>query len=495
MKKIAILMFCCVFAMLCASANAANWDNGAPDSDDWMDAANWQDDVLPTGQNLWLDNSDTAVLYENDTDTVAMFFPQGSNGGTADLTIKGTLNTTGRCRIGEPADSSAIVTVDGGTFNVQDHCYVGVHGEGKLVVKNGGSFSQTISGYGFRVPAHFASATVSATVEIYDGSVYCILLYMQSGGLMKVGSGSLIVKGNVQSTVNGYIASGYIVAMDPTTSVLDVSYDGTNTIVTTIPIPHASPYTDKWGTAALWHFDELMDPNEPGVSNKMTADDDSLTPGRDRDLTFYEGTGVTTSGATLVDPAVVGTLDFPAGNPAFGKCLQFDGIDDVLRYNGDYDFLTFDPDNVKVEAWVRLDDNFEEFGSNINYYIFSSYNQIYLRINDSADGLRLAYQVAGNEGGNYWNASTLYSDMDVNPYEWHHVSFSSYNNALTVAVNGNAVASRTLTLGIDSDPASAGHYVGARNVYASDPFWGYIDEVRVSEVVETEPGCGYWGIL
>ncbi len=493
MKKIVTMLMFCAFVMLCASVNAANWDNGAPDSDNWMDAANWAGDVLPTGADVWLDNSDTAVLYEGDTDTVRYLFPQGSNGGTADLTIKGTLNTTGRCRIGEPVDSSAIVTVDGGTFNVKDHFYVGVSGEAKLVVKNGGEVNQTISGYGFRVPAHFATSTVSATVEIYDGSVYCIVFYMQAGGLIKVGSGSLIVKGNVQSAVNGYISSGYIVAMNPTTSVLDVSYDGTNTIVTTIPIPHASPYTDKWGTAALWHFDEIMDPNEPGVSNKMTADDDSLMPGRDRDLTFCEGTLISSVGAALVDPAVVGTLDFPAGNPAFGKCLQFDGIDDLLRYDGDRDFLNFDPDNVKIEAWVRLDDNFEEFATGLDYYIFSSYNQIYLRINDSATGLRLAYQVAGNTGGTYWNSTTLYSDIEVNPYQWHHVALSSYNNAITVAVNGNVIASRTLTLGVKSDPASPGQYVGAYNNYGQKPFWGYIDEVRVSEVVETEPGCGYWG--
>ena len=84
----------------CGSAFAINWDNGEPASDDWIDAANWDNDTVPSGAvAITFDDSDTAVLYSGDTGNGVNFVMSGT---APDLTIEGTLDLSGyiwgRCR-------------------------------------------------------------------------------------------------------------------------------------------------------------------------------------------------------------------------------------------------------------------------------------------------------------------------------------------------------------------------------------------------------------
>jgi T5SS/PEP-CTERM-associated repeat protein len=239
----------------CGSAFAANWDNGEPASDDWTDAANWSGDVLPTGQNTWLDNDDTAVLYAGDSDTVAGFWPGGTAG--PDLTIQGTLNTTGRMRIAETAGHTGKVTVDGGTLNVADHFYVGAGGTGHLVVTNGGTVNQTVSGYGFQVPPAWGTGTGTNIVEVVDGTINTLDLYMKSTGLIEMGSaGSIVVDGNEESEIQGYVNSGWIVPID-SGDLISVNYDGTNTTITAgAPIPDGwtGAISSDWTVDGNWTY-------------------------------------------------------------------------------------------------------------------------------------------------------------------------------------------------------------------------------------------------
>jgi|GEM_PF-6597559 len=243
MKKMLMIVKLCLIGMLSTYATAANWDNGALGSDSWTDAANWQGDVLPAGANTWMDNSDTAVINVGDTGNVGMFFPQGSGGGTADLTIQGTLNTTGRIRIADAINSNGIITIDGGTLNVPDHMYVGsaylagnISASGTLVVKNGGVVNQTANGYGLKVPAHYADSNTSGLIELFDGIIHTVDLYIGATGLVKVGAGSIIIEGNEFTEMNNYKNAGLLVPMNPLDTI-DVSYDGDFTTITSVPEP------------------------------------------------------------------------------------------------------------------------------------------------------------------------------------------------------------------------------------------------------------------
>jgi hypothetical protein len=263
-------------------------------------------------------------------------------------------------------------------------------------------------------------------------------------------------------------------------------------IVPVIP-EYLTPYLDKWGTAGLWHFDEIMDPAQSG-EYKKTADDDSENPGRNKDLVFYNSSepveAGSNNGAELVDPAEIAILSYPNDDPNFGKCLHFDGLYDSLRTEPGNN-IQFDPDNFKVEAWVRLDDDFEVFGSGAAYWIFNQRNRLRLTTTDHATlGLIIGFTIWDADGDAYY-PGYKYADLGINPQEWHHVEFSYYAGNVSFSVNGQILAARDMGAPART-PTTDITYIGCAYNGGSQ-FWGYMDEIRVSEAVETEPGCGYWG--
>lgn len=276
-KQMCRLLKTVVVAMLvstCGSAIAANWDNGGV-GDSWMNPTNWSSNLLPTaGDATYLDNSDTAVLYSGDTGASGPLFVQGTSGGTAQVTLQGTLTTSSYCKLADLATQSGIVTVDGGTWNVQNYLYAGRNGTGKLVVTNGGTVNQTVSDYGLLISA-------GGRMELVDGTVSTLNLRIDSGGLIQMGDGStIVVDGNEATEIGGWVTSEWIVSINPLATIT-VNYDGADTIVqAVVPVPTAvaldfgggADYGSSWVNANDTPTESTVDADFDG-----NADDQMLS--------------------------------------------------------------------------------------------------------------------------------------------------------------------------------------------------------------------------
>lgn len=212
----------------CGTASAYDhWTGGGGDND-WTNTANWNTTAKTI---VYFDNyvltDDIAVLDVGDSDTINSFYPGGT--GVVDITIKGTLNVTGIAKMSRFAGQSSIVTIDGGTWNMQNYLYTGQGGAASIVVTNGGVLDQTVSGYGLLISSY-------ATLELVDGTVNTLDLRMDSGGLIQIGeSGTIVVAGNEEAEISGWVSSEWIVPIDPLT-MISVYYDGADTIVDAVTL-------------------------------------------------------------------------------------------------------------------------------------------------------------------------------------------------------------------------------------------------------------------
>ena len=222
----------------CSTAFAQNWDNGGV-GDSWMNPTNWSGDTLPTSADTTtLDNSDTVVLYAGDAGETGNFYPKGSGGGTVDLTVQGTLTTTG-IGMPQPTTGSSIVTIDGGTWTVTGYSYW--NSAATLVVTNGGTFNVNNTGYGY----------VAGGLKLYDGTVNVGKLRMAAGGLIEMGNnGTLVVDGNEAAAINGFVDAGLIVAMDPLKTI-SVDYVNGDTIVQAVVPPTLEELVEQVHAASM----------------------------------------------------------------------------------------------------------------------------------------------------------------------------------------------------------------------------------------------------
>ena len=304
----------------CGSAFASNWDDGGT-GDSWIDPLNWSGDVLPVaGEVTYIDNSDTAVLYSGDTGVTGQFRMRG----TADLTVEGTLTTDNLTKLADLAGSDNIVTIDGGTWEVQNYLYAGQVGSVSITVTNGGVLDQNTSGYGLLISS-------GGTLDLVDGTVYTTRLRGDAGGLIQIAAGTQIISaGNDTSEINGLVASGILVSTDtdPNNTIL-VTYADSVTTVEIGPRGPASGWTgggvdddwtdyDNWGGSLLPTSANAITLNESDTAVINSGDTGETgyfyvagTGGGTASLTV-EGT-LTTTGLAYAQPpagsASIATID------------------------------------------------------------------------------------------------------------------------------------------------------------------------------------------
>jgi hypothetical protein len=265
-----------------------------------------------------------------------------------------------------------------------------------------------------------------------------------------------------------------------------------------------APYVDETAmVSALWHFDELGDPEVHGKSYELMMDDDSANPGRDVDLMLF-GDGVkidvgVEGGPSIVDPVAEG-IGYPAGNPAFGNCTYFD--DEVMVEKDAYMIgstaLQFDPANVRFETWIRPDSGLADYIPDVNlpYYILDRWGQIIIRLYQMADTGRLDINVVlWGENQIAYNFTGTYSDSGTAPenWEWAHIVVQNFQGDARLYINGKLAARQILpTAGLSPTTTKGTMFIGQR--YNTTGFyWGYMDEMRVSAVSAAD--CGMWGYL
>jgi hypothetical protein len=95
----------------------------------------------------------------------------------------------------------------------------------------------------------------------------------------------------------------------------------------------------------------------------------------------------------------------------------------------------------------------------------------------------------------YITGEAIYTNFEYpNDDEWHHVAATFYKGTTAVYIDGILKVIHGNTTPILSRCAGSRCYIGNDHDGVS-PFWGQIDEVRISEAVPSEPRCGFEGYL
>jgi T5SS/PEP-CTERM-associated repeat protein len=206
-----------------------DWTNGNGNRL-WSTAANWSGGVVPTNlDKAAIRNSAiSGPIINAGTTAVANQIVVGdwsSTNDTIDMT-GGTLTTNDWFTLGYGATNRGTFTVSAGTANIGSTLYVGNSGIGTL----------TITGGAITVTGTFGIAQLTGStgdVFLDGGTITCGSFNMTSGGAMDITAGTLIVNGDVTSTINGYISSNWITAYGGAGTV-NVSYNTPNAGKTTV---------------------------------------------------------------------------------------------------------------------------------------------------------------------------------------------------------------------------------------------------------------------
>jgi hypothetical protein len=223
---ISIVLLLCIVGN--ASAADVQWNNAGGDRL-WRNADNWDLDYVPaSGDKAAIrDASVSGPIIDGSTTAQANQVVVGDWGSTSDsLDMTGGSLTTGAWFIlGYGSNNDGTFNMSAGTVNVGSNLYVGFGGTGTLEM-TGGSITVADT-FGI------AQSGGEGEVELDGGTISSGSFSMTSGAQMEITEGTLIVNGDVTSTINGYISSGWITAYNGTGTV-NVDYDVTNPGKTTV---------------------------------------------------------------------------------------------------------------------------------------------------------------------------------------------------------------------------------------------------------------------
>lgn len=480
---------------LAIPAMAVNWLGNT--SDDWNVADNWDGNIPIGSVHAYIQNTNPAKIYSADTGATNITQVEAADAPGGLLTVEGTLNA-GTIKIGNTEATTGTIIVESGEVNTTSYINVGTKGTGTLTL-NGGTVN---CGGNLSIPSAYYAGIGYGTIELNDGTINAANIFMNSHGKIEVGNGIINISADVLSAVEGYVAQGWIVASEPFHDIQVAFADGVTTIESVAgEMPaYMAPYQDLIGYNMLLHMNENADANDLGYEG--TVDDDSDNPGRDKDPVKYNGTTAiekdSAGGPTLVTPDV-----YPADNPDFDNCYYFDGLTDNFRLVED-DNLVIDPMNVRIEAWVKIDENaiYQSPGTQYDYYFFNRRQQIRMVITDtgSDEGInswRLGFTAYAENGNHYYPAYYYGTHIDASPFEWHHVALEFYGGSIKLLVNDVLLTPVDKVFNNDDvlvkSPSTENKtYIGC--LYNNTRFFnGWIDEMRVGPAEWVEPECGAWG--
>ena len=228
-KKLFLLTTVVMLLGMAGSASATVWWDGSS-SNDWDTAANWSNSAVPTSaDNLRIaDNKTPYPVIDSGTTAYASGFYVSYNNNS--LTVYGTLTTySGSVKIGHSAGTTGTLYIKSGanvTIGKPD-IFIGYDGNGTLDMDGGTLNAEVHIGYRSGSTGH---------VQLDGGTINAATFDMRlSGGTgtMDIEAGTLIINGDVASTINGYVTSGYITAYDGSGTV-NVDYNVTNAGKTTV---------------------------------------------------------------------------------------------------------------------------------------------------------------------------------------------------------------------------------------------------------------------
>ncbi len=251
------------------------WNDGANQL--WSTTANWQYDTLPDDTNtvsieepnalngngpiiqsgIAADCNILYVAYWDGPITLTM------TGGTLDTALYTIIGFTDRVE----SDADGIIDMSGGTIDTHDWLVIGHYGGVGTVNQTGGTIK---SHHVYIGEQGSAGDGTFGYINLDGGTIDCNNFTIEGGrGLVDINNGTLIINGNVTSTINSYISSGYITGYDDTGAV-DVDYNVTNAGKTTV-------------TAA----------SLPGKASSPIPTDSATNVGVTTDISWTAGTGAT----------------------------------------------------------------------------------------------------------------------------------------------------------------------------------------------------------
>lgn len=278
MKKSAwLLMVVCIYVSIPTVYADTEWYNTSGDRR-WDNPTNWDAGIPDSADKAGIRHSiPDGPIIDSVTSAVANTIVCGDWGST-DNTLEitgGSLTISGWFILGYGASDEGTFNVSGGTTTCNSHMDVGFKGAGHMTMTGG---TVTVNGtFGISLDSD-GLGTSSGDVQLDSGSITCDAFTMKSGGSLDITNGTLIVKGDVRSTVNGYVNNGWITAYGGAGNLnVDIT---TNTGKTTVWAEEGSPtlgngdingdgYVDD--TDLLLFVAEWLDPN-PDPDADFTRD-------------------------------------------------------------------------------------------------------------------------------------------------------------------------------------------------------------------------------
>jgi hypothetical protein len=222
------------------------------------------------------------------------------------------------------------------------------------------------------------------------------------------------------------------------------------------------------GTQALYHFDQM--------NENITPDDASTGRRTPMDITAYNG-------AMISDDGI-----YPNDDASFCGHVVFDGMTQYLmRYN----FITeLDPTNFRVEAWVKMENDWWTGLVGQSFYIARKDPTFRLYAStDTGNVPQLNFTIYDTSTGSSVAKTIKYKNCKLT--KWTHVAGECYNGTMKLFVNGALAASGTLT----STSVDNSQVLSVGSNLTNSVFWGSIDEMRIANVVAPPLQCGDYGYM
>ncbi|MCR8666828.1 polysaccharide lyase family protein [Aestuariibaculum sp. M13] len=234
-------------ALISINLQAQTTWTGSTDTN-FVEASNWDTSLIPTGSDdvIIAEASNSPILSTDIPGGYIQSLAINANaeltvsakmwvwrlsyvGGTLTLNGNADLNCRNQTRFGLAGNPST-VNVNGGKLESKYSMIIGESGDGTLNLNNGtinAAQELKVGGY-----------TGIGIVNINGGAIYTPFVNLGANGTINIsGLGTLHVTGNQTSEIQTHISNGKIKAGDGS-STLDVSYNGTHTIVSIAQDPN-----------------------------------------------------------------------------------------------------------------------------------------------------------------------------------------------------------------------------------------------------------------
>ncbi|MCK5565916.1 MAG: PASTA domain-containing protein, partial [Planctomycetes bacterium] len=205
------------------------WSNADADRV-WDNPANWSGGIVPRSidKAAIRTNAIDGPIVDSSTAALVNLVVLGdwsTVGDTIDVT-GGSLTTVGWFIMSYGAANDSTFNVSGGVTTVGSHMDIGFNGAAQMNM-TGGTVNVSAE---FKIAANVGS---TGHVQLDGGTISSGSFIMANTATMDITNGTLIVSGDVTSTVNTYIGSGWITGYDGGGTV-DVDYDISNAGKTTV---------------------------------------------------------------------------------------------------------------------------------------------------------------------------------------------------------------------------------------------------------------------